>query len=499
MKKNAKQFALRMKMFSLTILGLLAFGITSACTGLDASVLADTVTTALSIGGGATVLATVPWMVMLDGAKALSFKELSDDELTKLTDEDQGKYVASLIQWQQKSIKKLEEQSEKDADNREEVAKQLHDLKEANISAMKTSLESMGTQMSKLMKEIEGKSDNKTVSFKQAVLKELESKKDEIAERMESKSGVISLHIKDFATKASQGAADIDEGQDFAFMEPGVGQIATRQTFIRNLFPNRPTNKEYVKYNDQETVVRDAKNVANCTASTHNSKITWKVRETKMEKVRDMVDVCIDMMDDYDFVTGEIRALVDTDVKLKVDEGLLLGDNISPNLNSIDNVASTFAAGTYATTVAKAQLIDLIYVAACQIADAGLNNKFMANVALLNPKDECLMQLTKDENGNYLLPSWITGNGKVIGSVTIMTNPLVPVDEAYVMDSTKGVVYNRRGITIELAFENKDNFEKELVTVKAYERLNFRVRNVDANAFMHIADIPAAITAIDKP
>ena len=41
--------------------------------------------------------------------------------------------------------------------------------------------------------------------------------------------------------------------------------------------------------------------------------------------------------------------------------------------------------------------------------------------------------------------------------------------------------------------------EKELVTVKAYERLNFRVRNVDANAFMHIADITAAIAAILKP
>ena len=67
------------------------------------------------------------------------------------------------------------------------------------------------------------------------------------------------------------------------------------------------------------------------------------------------------------------------------------------------------------------------------------------------------------------------------------------------MDSTKGTVVSRRGTTVEFGFENNDNFEKELVTVKAYERLNFLVRNVDANAFMHVPSIAAGITAITKP
>ena len=68
----------------------------------------------------------------------------------------------------------------------------------------------------------------------------------------------------------------------------------------------------------------------------------------------------------------------------------------------------------------------------------------------------------------------------------------------YILDSTKGTVFQRKGVTVEMSFENSDNFERELVTVKAYERLNLRVRNNDANAFMHIADISAAITAIQE-
>ena len=86
-----------------------------------------------------------------------------------------------------------------------------------------------------------------------------------------------------------------------------------------------------------------------------------------------------------------------------------------------------------------------------------------------------------------------------IGTVRIIENQLVPENEMYIFDSTKGVVYSRKGVTVDFSFENTDNFEKELVTVKAYERLNFRVRNVDANAFMHVADVNAAITAITKP
>lgn len=81
----------------------------------------------------------------------------------------------------------------------------------------------------------------------------------------------------------------------------------------------------------------------------------------------------------------------------------------------------------------------------------------------------------------------------------VIANQLVPADEMYIFDSTKGTIFQRRGATVEMAFENRENFEKELVTVKAYERLNFRVRNVDANAFLHVPSIAAAVAAILKP
>jgi len=424
----------------------------------------------------------------------MEFKTKTSEELGKLNEEENAKYFADLIEWQTKSIEDLKKSAtEKDA-NTAEIEKQLRELTAANVTAMKSSLESQGLEIAKLMKEVESKTSELPVSQKAAIYKALSEKKDDLAEMVKDGAKKIKLDIK-----ASMGASDIDSGTDFAEMMPGVGQIATRQPFMRSLFNQRNTTKEYIKYHDQETIVRDAKNVAACEASTHDSKITYKVRTLQITKVRDHVTLCIDMMEDYEWVSGEIRDLVNTDVALKVDEGLLLGSGTNPELNSVDAVASTFAAGDYALSVQAPTVIDLIRVAACQISDLGQNNKFSANVILMNPADQCLMTLEKDLNNNYLIPNWITTDGVNIGAVRVITNQLVPVNEAYIMDSTKGTVVSRRGTTVGFGFENNDNFEKELVTVKAYERLNFLVRNVDANAFMHIADIDAAIVAITKP
>ena len=423
-----------------------------------------------------------------------NFEVKSQELIGKMSEEERTGYFADLIEWQTESIKSLNEAKDKENADKKELEKQIKELTSANITAMKTSLEAQGSAISKMAKELESKTSDKPLDFQAAVMKSLVDATDEIKGMLKDGAKNIKLEIK-----ASQGAADIDSGTDFADMLPGVGQLATRQPFMRSLFNQRNTTKEYIKYNDQETIVRDAKNVAACAATTHNSKITWKVRTLQITKVRDFVDVCIDMMDDYEWVSGEIRGLVSTDVALKVDEGLLLGNAIAPELNSVAAIASTFAAGSYATSVQAPTLIDLIRVAACQISDLGQNNKFSANVALLNPADQCLMTLEKDLNNNYLIPNWITNNGVNIGSVRVITNQLVPLNEMYIMDSTKGTVVSRNGVTVELGFENNDNFEKELVTVKAYERLNFLVRNVDANAFMHVPSISAAITAITKP
>jgi hypothetical protein len=460
--------------------------------------LKDFVPSSFSMGGVGMAMAG---LAVIKTSDKDEFEIKSPEVLEKLNDEEKSKYLGELINAQSKGIQHLQTEAKNLKENETEAKtaaeKMINELTELKIKTLTASLQTMGEKVTGLVKEVEAKTAGKSLGLKAAILEALEKNADDLkgfGKEMKS----LSIEVPEFVTKASQNPGDITSGSDFAQMEPGVGQIATRQPFMRSLFVNSTTNKEYVKYNDQETVTRDAKNVANCAASTHTSKITWEVRTMEIKKVRDFVDVCIDMMEDYDFVTGEITNLVGTDVALKVDSQLLLGDGTGANLDGVASIASTFAAGDYAGEVQAATLFDLLTVAAAQIADAGQNNKFMANVAILNPIDATLMRLNKNVDNNYLLPNFVSQNGTQLGGLRIIENQLVPVGQAYVMDSTKGTVYSRKGITIDFGFENNDNFEREIVTVKAYERLNLRVRNVDANAFLHIPDLGAAIIAITE-
>jgi hypothetical protein len=424
------------------------------------------------------------------------FTRKNAEEISKLSEVEINDYHTALEKHREEKELELNKSiSEKaNASDVAELKTLVEGLKVSEFEAMKSTLKAQGKEMAKLVEQVEIQTEKEGISFTAAVLKGISDNADRLKDVIKNGAGTVKLEIK-----ASQSSADIASMTDYAMVESGVGQIATRQTLMKSLFPVQPISTEYLKYNDQETVVRDAKNVAGCADSTHLSKITWQVRTLQISKVRDFVDICVDMIDDASFVAGEIQSLVSTDVALKVDEQLLLGTGVYPELNSVSAVASTFAAGSYALAIQDATLIDLIKVAGAQISDFGQNNKFMANTVLLNPVDATQMQLLKNADGNYMVPNWITSDGVNIGSMRVIANQLVPVNEAYIFDSSKGTIYQRRGATVEMAFENRENFEKELVTVKAYERLNFRVRNVDANAFMHVADVAAAIAAILKP
>ena len=67
------------------------------------------------------------------------FIKKSDEEITKLSDEEKSKYLAELIEWQTKSIEDLQEAAKKDSSNNEEVQKQINALRDDNIASLKAS------------------------------------------------------------------------------------------------------------------------------------------------------------------------------------------------------------------------------------------------------------------------------------------------------------------------------------------------------------------------
>lgn len=493
MKLNSKGLMKAVGVLSIIFLAALTSG----------SVLAATVITGVAFVGSLFAREKAMKGLAFSGAPVPAWIEKSEAEVEAMDYNQRKAYhiaqVQHLIDEKQKELQpQLDEINKLLADGKSlaDVKEKMSDMEKSFNSA----IEKMNTASIQMLAKGEGSMGTKGGNSIESVLK---SKEADIKK-------MLSRELKSFAfdieTKATQTASDITSGTDFAQMLPGVGQIPHKRTYIQQRVRVVGTNTEYIKYLDQATVVRDAKNVAACGDTTHNTKLTWQTYTLQQQKVRDFIDICIDMLEDYSFVEAEIRNLISSSVALKVDQQLLLGTGTPPELESIDATSSTFSAALsgadYSASIQAPTIIDLIVVMAAQIEYLGSNNFWKADTAYLNPRDLTLVKLYKDAEENYISGETImriinnaSGNLEVDG-VELISNPNVPEGEIYIFDSRQATIYKRRAVTIEMSYENNDNFENETVTVKAYERLNFLVRNVNANAFMHCDDINTSLAAL---
>jgi HK97 family phage major capsid protein len=358
------------------------------------------------------------------------------------------------------------------------------------VSEMKAKFADLETAIEGL-KESKKSNENKSKSL----IEQLKEKSSEIKQLVANKSGVVKLDIK-----AQQDPADFVGRDDYAQLLPGTVKKPVRAPRILDLFRRQPTSTEYVKYREENVVTRDASVVVACATSTSTTKKTWQMRTVQIQKIRDFVDVCIDMIEDYAFVSAEVEQLLNESIKLKEEAEILLG---SGNILSIDGISSEFDAANvlapYTAAFDSPTLAELTAAMKAQIYTFGDENAWEADTIVMNHNDMVKFMHQKNANGDYLLPNFIYQNGGILNGMRIVTSPLVAANELYVFDSTKGVILERQGAQLEMSYENNDNFEHEIVTLKAVERVQFHVSTIEQDAFMKCTNIATALTAITKP
>lgn len=491
-------FTKNLKIFSLLVLGFIMFGGVMAFSGMTSELFVDTLK-ALGIGGGAMAsYAALPiWFKMVDAVK--TFSQLTEDEIKELTPEERSMYHKAVQYDLIKTVKSLKEKLLKAEDNTDkDIIKNLQESIES-YKLMFSNLEKTQMAQGELMSEMKKSGKTEIIDFKSALKSAWDDGEDGLKAAIKGRN-TFEMCI----SKASQTYGDIDSGLDFAQVRSGIIDLVVRRPKIRDLFSSVPLNTEFYKFTEQETVVRDAQNVAKCAAVTSTTKETIKVSSIETKVVKDMMDFCRMFVDDYPFMQSRINKLLNESLALKIDSQLLLGDGAGENLFSIDSTASEFSAALAAcpltSSIQAATLVDLILGMQTQIIELGQQNGFDPNTVVVNKCDWFKeVESRKDQNNNYLDGRVTVVNGiPFVGGMMVMWTTTTVTNTCYVFDATKGEVVDRQETIIEIAFENKDNWEKQIATIQGYERLNFLVPTNWKNAFMKCSDIATAITAITK-
>lgn len=379
----------------------------------------------------------------------------------------------------------------------DEMAQLKSELEGIKELAQKDNAEELKLKFVELETAVAGlKESSKQAPAKSKSLVELIAEKAErISEVVKSGKGKVEI-----ALKAQQNPSDIGDRDDYATFLAGTIKKPVRAPRIIDLFRRVGVSTEYVKYREQDVVTRDAKVVVACATSTSNTKTTWVNRTVQIQKIRDFVDICIDMIDDYTFVASEVEQLVNESVKLKEEAEILLGTG---NILSIDSIASEFdpanVLAPFTGAFQSATLAELTAAMKAQIYTFGQENAWDADTIIMNYNDWVKFMHQKNNEGDYLLPNFVMQGDGILNGMRIVTSPLVTANTLYVMDSSKGEILDRQGATLELSYENNDNFEHEIVTMKVVERLQFHVAQINQDAFMKCTDIATALTAITAP
>lgn len=411
-------------------------------------------------------------------------------EVSEMSIEDQAVYMASKetheADLRKKQIDSAIEEANKNNVSKEEVEKLV-----AKQTAIVAEIEKIMLEQ-KSLKSGKGKSNEglrKFIEDNSEVLKAIKANKG-------------SAPMMNITLKGTQGATDIGQRDDYAEFLPGTERKPVRRTTLLDLFRRKKVSREYIKYREENVVTRDAKFVIACATSTHTTKKTWVNRTVELAKIRDIVDVCMDMLDDYDFVESEIRELITESVKLKAEYELLLGASVeTTDMLSIDFISSEFNASNvlapFNGVFQDANLEQLADAMAAQITVFGQENKWMPNTIVMNFTDFVKYRNLKDANGNRLIRT-LSDTVATIAGLTVVTSPIVAANTCYVFDSMQGEILDRQMLTVKTSYENKDNIEHETVTLVAVERLQFHVKIINRDAFMKCSDISTAIAAINE-
>jgi hypothetical protein len=147
-------------------------------------------------------------------------------------------------------------------------------------------------------------------------------------------------------------------------------------------------------------------------------------------------------------------------------------------------VASAFSAGSFALTVDNANRIDVLVVAANQIAVAQEMDA-MANYIFMHPNDVTALKLEKlsSTDKRYVERLVQVGSTLQMDGIPIIESTLIPTGEYLIGDFEKALSISREGIRIEMDRDGND-FTLNLMTILAEWRGLTLIKNNDRTAFV---------------
>lgn len=328
---------------------------------------------------------------------------------------------------------------------------------------------------------------------------DVEATKEKLA-GLERGAGTVSIKVRgpedlNYLAKTTDITNDLTGDVIQPAREQGIEDIATRNPFMEQIADVVNVDSNSVEW--VEVLSSDGSGPATTAELATIPQKDWKFKTYRqaVEKIAVINKHSVEILKHGAELVAAIKTMLTRDVNLVVDAQLLSGNGTAPNLQGVLGVATEMTTGVIGSQrVANANLFDVIRIASTKIAEAG-KGKFIPNYLVLNPADTEKFDLTKNSDGDYIMPPFYNAEGQRIRGARVIENTGITAGTFLLGDFNYLHVRPNGGAEIDFSNSDGDDFSEDILSIKVRRFLAAYVKTNNSGAFM-TGDIDTAIAKL---
>ena len=433
--------------------------------------------------------------------------ELSEQQLEKLADNIN------------KSVDKITEDLNKKASKQDidTIEKSLNDVKdtlgELDLLNAKGEKIGLGVYLDTIQKHVDAiETELKDQLIEKAekggdFLKELKSlvSKPEFIQGVKAKSGLeYDIPMSNKAISTGSFTADTGTTALEQMNIPGVAKAPWKKNPLFAVTPKQFVGEKInaIRWTEENVKTNNAAGTQEG-AQFPETNVTWKSYKEDFYKIGHYMTMSEESIEDSDYVNGQVNDTLLSGLNRKVERDMFTGSNDNDTIRGIINTASQrakdFVKPAGMDPVQNPNIYDVFRASKLQVSlgNTSLTDQegFMADYVIVSPQTLANMELTKDQNNNYVLPPFIDANGNMVSGMRILESKDIIVGKYLCGDFTKSKVYIKRNLTLRTSDNVASQFLSDELSIKASIRMAYVIKNVHEYAFVY-GDINDAIAAI---
>ncbi len=260
-------------------------------------------------------------------------------------------------------------------------------------------------------------------------------------------------------------------GNTFSDRKPSIVVGAFRALTLEQLLTTLPTSSNAVDYVREATFTNAAAEATEGNVKAESAVTTTLVTEP-VATIAHWLKISKQLAQDNPALAAYINLRLIYGCNLRVENQIVNGNGTAPNISGFTK-SGNFTAHGYTTAsltalgLSATNRFDLIgkMVGDCALAD------FPADAIVLNPGDWWTMRLAKDTQGRYILGDPGMDLGASLFGLPVVASTAVTADNVMVASLAQAATfYKRDDVVVELSDSDTDNFQRNLITVRAERR-----------------------------